>query len=307
MGVRRVAPLCVLGVFLVPLGLAQPPAQPVAQMPVDPFPGPVPVDRTLTTTLRLAFSCSQDEITASPNERILVSFATGAVPPFVNLTLVPGEAEASPTDAAHCLDETMRHFVNASVQILLGRTAPAFEGQRVPISAAFTFTGLDGAPTRRTGYMTNATFVPGYRSSFEVESDWYSLVASGPGRSAEFHLNVTSRANGESKATFSVLEADGMNVTLPEPVAIPFTSPATRGAATVRIAIPDALYDPPGAHTVRVGVTFASTDARANATSEATLVLTVEDPPRPPRTPGPEAGLAIALVAWVALRRRRPT
>jgi len=301
----RLAPFALAFLLLVPAVVAQAPAEPRVQMTAGTFPNRVAPELSATTTVGLRFSCSQDELKREPGSDILVELATGPVPAFVNFTLHPGQAHVSPADVAHCTDDSIQHHVNATVNLVLARSAPAFEPRTIPVLARIAFAALDGSDVRRGPYATNLTFTPDYFPSFQVDVDAFSKRASGPGRNASFEVHLTNRANGASLVAFTATDAAGLNLTFPPPVTLKFaTEPVV-----VRLvaAVPDALYRPSLSHTFRVKVLLSSEDRRANQTSEVELVLTVQDPPSSRGAPGLGTALALCILVWVVLRRRRPT
>lgn len=303
MGVRVLALLALL--LVVPTAAAQPPATPSVELAVDAIAGRLmPEAERAAPLLRLGFSCSVDEATAAPDSEILVEFATGDVPAFATLHFNPGRADVRP-DPTQCTDDGIRPRVNATVDLTLGRTAPAFVVQRVPLRATLTFMRIDGNETVRGPFETNLTFTPDYFSSFRLEADRQLATAGGSDRSASFLLRVTNDANGASRATFTVADVGGLNVTLPEPLELPASMPPATGEATLRVSVPDAVYRPDGVYTFRVEVVVSSTDPRANSTTEASLTMTVQAPPGAKRTPAVELGLWMPFALWFA--RRRPT
>ena len=128
---KLVFALVLFAILLAPPALAQPPMAPVVDfVAVTPAERVSPERVPPSTPVRLAFSCSVDELIMAPATQILVEFATGPLPPTT--ILLPSGANATAV-------MPMLPDPNDLSSVVRARISPVGRSR----------SGIRGSPTRR--------------------------------------------------------------------------------------------------------------------------------------------------------------
>lgn len=307
MGLRRVLAAMVL---LVPAAAGQPPPQPAHTFDVDAPAGLLaPGTETQSSGLRLAVSCSQDELEAGPSGQLAANLTVGAHPGESAITLSPTSATWSALSPEKCLDAAPRHFLNGTALVVVTRKVPAFAKASVPLSATVAFRKVTGEAVTWGPFLANITFTPGYHGLLEVRPASYVLKTEGPDASVTFPVQVTSLSNGPSVLRLTAAAHGGrpeLAYVLPPEVELPAGVPApAEQQVDVVVKVPGAVFKAGELFPFDVTFTLASTDPRGGVPQVQVLTLQVQTPDARRTPTGADVALlapALAL-AWTARRR----